>query len=65
MLSDACGITPTVLHGPPRPGDVRDSLADISAATATLGFTPAVHIENGLAEYTEWAREEVRRAEKL
>jgi UDP-glucose 4-epimerase len=61
LLSDACSIEPTVFHGPPRPGDVRDSLADISAATTTIGFTPAVDIENGLAEYTEWARDEVRR----
>ena len=62
LLHAASGIEPTVLHGPPRPGDVRDSLADISAATTTLGFFPAVPIEDGLAEYMKWAKEEIRRA---
>ena len=42
LLHAASGIEPTVRYGPPRPGDVRDSLADISAASATLGFAPAV-----------------------
>ncbi len=37
------------------PGDVRDSLADISAAHAAFGFTPAVPIEGrGLEEYMAW-----------
>lgn len=33
---------------PPRPGDVRDSLADISRAREALGYTPAVSFEEGL-----------------
>ncbi len=60
LLQKASGIDPTVLYGPPRPGDVRDSLADISAATTALGFAPAVPIGDGLAEYTRWAKEEIR-----
>jgi nucleoside-diphosphate-sugar epimerase len=39
LLREASGIEPKVVHGPPRPGDVRDSLADISAARA-FGFEP-------------------------
>ena len=62
LLRAASGIEPTVIHGPPRPGDVRDSLADIRAAAATLGFAPAVPIEDGLGEYTRWAKQEIRRA---
>jgi len=62
LLGTASGFEPTVTYGPPRAGDVRDSLADISAATTTLGFVPVVPIDEGLAEYMEWAREEVRRA---
>ena len=50
---------PEILHGPPRPGDVRDSLADISKARATLGFSPAVGLSEGLVEYVDWARSEV------
>ncbi len=33
---------------PPRPGDVRDSLADIEAARSSLGYEPRVSFEEGL-----------------
>jgi nucleoside-diphosphate-sugar epimerase len=36
-------------HDPPRPGDVRDSLADITAAREHLGYEVKVHLEEGLA----------------
>jgi UDP-glucose 4-epimerase len=55
LLRDASGIQPVVRHGPPRPGDVRHSLADISAARQTIGFEPAVTLEAGLGEYMAWA----------
>ena len=45
-----------VRHGPPRPGDVRHSLADISAARAAFGYEPGVPLETGLKEYLRWAR---------
>ena len=50
---------PHVTHGPPRPGDVRDSLADISKARTAFGFEPEVSLASGLAEYVAWARSEV------
>lgn len=33
---------------PPRPGDIRDSWADITAARETLGWQPTVTLEDGL-----------------
>lgn len=62
LLAEASGIRPKVEHGPPRPGDVRHSLADISAARAAFGYEPAVTLEDGLKEYMEWARWELSRA---
>jgi UDP-glucose 4-epimerase len=47
-----------VQHAPPRPGDVRDSLADISAARHRFGYEPAVTLDEGLQEYIAWARTE-------
>jgi UDP-glucose 4-epimerase len=44
-----------VQHGPERSGDVRHSLADISAAHEAFGYTPGVAIEDGLREYLAWA----------
>ncbi|MGD9906498.1 MAG: SDR family oxidoreductase [Vicinamibacterales bacterium] len=57
LMRDASGLTPSVTHGPPRPGDVRHSLADISQARTKLGFEPAVSLAEGLGEYMRWARE--------
>jgi len=57
-LEAASGIRPVVVHGPPRAGDVRDSLADISAAGKAFGFTPRVVLDQGLSEYVAWARTE-------
>jgi nucleoside-diphosphate-sugar epimerase len=50
------GTDPLVVHGDPRPGDVRDSLAAIDAATAAFGFHPSVALEDGLRVYLEWLR---------
>ncbi len=57
-LEAASGMKADVVHGPPRPGDVRDSLADIQAAREAFGFAPEVELEEGLPEYFEWARAE-------
>jgi len=55
VMQGVSGVQVGVEYGPERPGDVRDSLADISAAQAALGFAPSVPIEGrGLSEYMEW-----------
>ena len=41
-------------HGPDRQGDVRDSLADISAAAEALGYHPQVGFEQGLERTVAW-----------
>ena len=38
---------------PPRTGDIRDSYADLSAARETLGYAPAVELEEGLRRSIE------------
>ena len=35
-------------YEPPRPGDIRDSWADIGAARETLGYGPSVDLAAGL-----------------
>ncbi len=40
-----------------RAGDVKDSQADISKATALLGYTPTVDLEQGLRSTLAWCRE--------
>jgi UDP-glucose 4-epimerase len=44
-------------YRPPRPGDVRDSLADIRAARELIGYEPTVDIREGLKRTLEAFRE--------
>ncbi|GBD35902.1 UDP-N-acetylglucosamine 4-epimerase [bacterium HR36] len=43
-------------HGPPRPGDVRHSLADISRARRELGYEPRTPLREGLRLTLDWLR---------
>jgi UDP-glucose 4-epimerase len=47
-IAQLAGVPPRVRYEPPRPGDIRDSLADISAARAALGYEVSVPFEDGL-----------------
>lgn len=49
-----------VEHAPDRPGDVRDSLADVSKARSLLGYTPAFDLEAGLQRAVPWYAEHWR-----
>ncbi|MBD3368736.1 NAD-dependent epimerase/dehydratase family protein [Candidatus Fermentibacteria bacterium] len=42
------------VHGPPRAGDVRHSLADVSKAEELLGYRPVVDFAEGLARTVEF-----------
>jgi UDP-glucose 4-epimerase len=59
VMQEVAGAEVDLAYGPERPGDVRDSLADISAARRELGFAPSVPIESrGLGEYMQWIAED-------
>jgi UDP-glucose 4-epimerase len=47
-IGELAGTTLTAEYRPPRPGDVRDSLADIRAAHDVLGYEPTVDVRQGL-----------------
>jgi nucleoside-diphosphate-sugar epimerase len=55
VLHDIMEVRWNVRYGAPRPGDVRDSLADITAAREAFGFDPKVEMYEGLVEYVAWA----------
>ena len=50
------GVDVAPVYGPPRPGDVRDSQADITKARRILGYEPSVPFEEGLRRTVEWYR---------
>jgi UDP-glucose 4-epimerase len=45
-----------IVHQDPRPGDVRDSLADISQAHSLLGYKPSFPLSEGLVSTIDWYR---------
>jgi nucleoside-diphosphate-sugar epimerase len=54
MMQRVAGREVGVEFGPPRPGDVRDSLAATAAAQAAFGFVPGVPLDRGLDDYMAW-----------
>lgn len=56
MLCDIIGFDGRVLYGPPRPGDVRHSRADITFARDRLGYSTTVGLEDGLRRTVDWYR---------
>jgi nucleoside-diphosphate-sugar epimerase len=50
----ATGTAAQAAYGPPRAGDVRDSLASLSKIRVSLGYEPTVSLGDGLARTTRW-----------
>ncbi len=57
LLRELIGFPAAAQHGPERAGDVRDSLADISAAKESLGYAPTVDFHEGLSRTVSWYQE--------
>jgi UDP-glucose 4-epimerase len=52
-LAALLGKSPDFEFLPPRPGDIRDSVADVSAARNDLGFSAGLSLEDGLRQTLE------------
>jgi len=57
ILAEILDFEQQPIYGPPRTGDIRDSLADISAAREAFGYQVAVSFEEGLRRTVEWYRQ--------
>jgi UDP-glucose 4-epimerase len=55
-LNELLGTAIAPDHTDPRPGDVRDSLADISRARELLGYEPPVSFDDGLTRSIDYYR---------
>jgi len=47
-------------YAPPRPGDIRDSWADITLAGQVIGYRPVVSFAAGLRRTIDWYVKEYR-----
>ena len=57
MLNDILGTRIDPVFAPPRPGDVKHSLADIRLAQEQMSYTVDVDFETGLERTVTWYRE--------
>jgi len=56
MLNELLGTDIEPIYEPARAGDVKHSLADITAARSVLGYKPEVDFREGLRQTVEWYR---------
>jgi len=60
VLNRLLGMNVQPQHAPPRPGDVRESMADITLARKMLGYEPKVGFEEGLRLSIDYYRKLVQ-----
>ncbi|MGC9072350.1 MAG: NAD-dependent epimerase/dehydratase family protein, partial [Acidilobus sp.] len=56
LVSAVTGQRLSPTYAPPRPGDIRRSVADITRAREGLGWSPRVRLEEGLRLTLEWLK---------
>jgi UDP-glucuronate 4-epimerase len=57
-IGEALGKPPRIERLPEQPGDVRQTFADVSRASAEIGYRPTTPFREGLRRYVSWLREE-------
>lgn len=57
ILKTVSGSQANAVHRDERPGDIRDSLADISSAKKYLGYNPQVKMVDGLRITMDWFKQ--------
>lgn len=57
IIEDVTGCSVAITEHPPRPGDVRDSLASLKRAESVLGYRPDFSLEEGLRRTWLWMQE--------
>ncbi|HTG01414.1 MAG TPA: NAD-dependent epimerase/dehydratase family protein [Nitrospirota bacterium] len=60
IVIDVAGSRSAIMHTSARPGDIRDSQADIGNAGKDLGFSPEYDIATGLEQAIAWYRKVYR-----
>ena len=60
LVAELTGFEKPPLYGPARTGDILNSQADISLATAALNYRPIVDVRDGLERTVAWYRETLK-----
>ncbi|MCQ8893256.1 MAG: SDR family oxidoreductase [Methanolinea sp.] len=59
IIAEETGMKVSPVFEPPRPGDIHDSQADITAAQKAFGYAPDYTVRSGLKETIAWYRRNV------
>jgi nucleoside-diphosphate-sugar epimerase len=54
LIMEITGVSVPILYEPGRPGDIRDSCADIRRAIDAFGYSPHYTVRSGLEETVRW-----------
>ena len=57
-IRDVVGCEEEAVHGPARPGDVRDSLADLTKIRERMGYEVLTPLDAGLRHTARWLKEQ-------
>lgn len=60
LIGKHTGKTPVIDQKPMQPGDVTITCADIAHARSKLGYAPAYSMEEGVARFVAWYREQAQ-----
>ncbi len=56
VVMEIGGLSREPVFEKPRPGEIRESVADISRARDVMGYRPRIHLIDGLRETVDWYR---------
>ncbi len=59
-IAEELGVEPDIDRLPEQPGDVPITYADVAKAHRMLGYSPKVHIREGLRRFVRWYRENTK-----
>ncbi|HYE16848.1 MAG TPA: GDP-mannose 4,6-dehydratase [Tepidisphaeraceae bacterium] len=58
-IERAMGKSAVIERRPAQPGDVERTFADVSRSAAELGYAPKVRLQEGLARFAQWLKENI------
>jgi UDP-glucuronate 4-epimerase len=56
LVSKALGMKPVIEYLPDQPGDMKQTLADVTLAARALGYAPKISMEMGIRRFADWWR---------
>ena len=56
LVAKSLGMKPTIQTMPEQPGDMKQTLADVTLSAKELGYAPKVTMQDGMRRFADWWR---------